>query len=73
MHHISILNITKKIIIMNRRSFLGNAAAGLAASGFITSIPTAALAMSNRKGIGMPLGFQSYVFRDGSLRNQKRR
>ncbi|MES1225534.1 MAG: hypothetical protein ABUT20_59190 [Bacteroidota bacterium] len=49
---------------MNRRSFLGSAAAGLAASGFLSSIPAAVLAMSKRKGIDMPLGFQSYVFRD---------
>src|SRR5688572_264243 len=49
---------------MNRRSFLDNAAAGLAASGFLTSIPSAVFAMSKRKGIDMPIGFQSYVFRD---------
>ncbi|MBL7762455.1 MAG: sugar phosphate isomerase/epimerase [Chitinophagaceae bacterium] len=46
---------------MNRRSFLGNAAVGLAAAGFL---PDAILAMTNRKGINIPLGFQSYVFRD---------
>lgn len=49
---------------MNRRSFLGNAAAGLAASGFLASIPHSLLAMSRRHGIDMPIGFQSYVFRD---------
>jgi len=49
---------------MNRRSFLGNAASGLAASGILTSIPSAVFAMSKRKGIDMPIGFQSYVFRD---------
>lgn len=49
---------------MNRRSFLGNAAAGLAASGLASSIPAAVLAMTKNKGINMPLGFQSYVFRD---------
>src|SRR5437870_1660238 len=48
---------------MNRRSFLGNAS-GLAACGILTSIPSAVFAMSKRKGIDMPLGFQSYVFRD---------
>jgi len=49
---------------MNRRSFLGNAAASLAASGFISSIPSTLLAMSKVKGIDMPIGFQSYVYRD---------
>ena len=49
---------------MNRRSFLGNAAAGLAASGLLTSIPAAVFAMAKKKGINMPIGFQSYVFRD---------
>lgn len=49
---------------MNRRSFLGNAASGLAASGLITSIPATVLAMAKKKGIDMPLGFQSYVFRE---------
>ena len=49
---------------MNRRSFLGNAATGLVATGFLTSIPSDLLAMAKRKGINMPLGFQSYVFRD---------
>ncbi|MBX3009815.1 MAG: twin-arginine translocation signal domain-containing protein, partial [Melioribacteraceae bacterium] len=49
---------------MNRRSFLGNAAAGLAASGFLASIPNVLTAMSRSKGINMPIGFQSYVFRD---------
>ena len=49
---------------MNRRSFLGSAAASLAASGFISSIPSTLLAMSNAKGIDMPIGFQSYVYRD---------
>jgi sugar phosphate isomerase/epimerase len=49
---------------MNRRSFLGNAAAGLSAYGLLSQIPASALAMTNFKGINMPLGFQSYVFRD---------
>jgi sugar phosphate isomerase/epimerase len=48
---------------MNRRSFLGNAAAGLAATGFLSSIPDSILAMPKTKGIDMPLGFQSYVYR----------
>lgn len=49
---------------MNRRSFLGNAAAGLAASGFLSTLPNSILAMPHKKGINMPLGFQSYVYRD---------
>ena len=49
---------------MNRRSFLNNVATGLAASGLASSIPSAVLAMANHKGINMPLGFQSYVFRE---------
>jgi len=49
---------------MNRRSFLGTAATSLAASGFISSIPSNLLAMYNVKGIDMPIGFQSYVYRD---------
>src|SRR5438045_2655536 len=49
---------------MNRRSFLGKAAASLAASGLASSIPAAVLAIKNNKGIDMPIGFQSYVFRD---------
>src|SRR6476659_11027763 len=49
---------------MNRRSFLGKAAASLAASGLASSIPAAVLAIKNNKGIDMPIGFQSYVFRE---------
>ena len=49
---------------MNRRSFLGNAAAGLAASGLLTQMPASVFAMSNANGVNMPLGFQSYVFRE---------
>jgi sugar phosphate isomerase/epimerase len=58
------INPNKKSIIMNRRSFFGNAAAGLAASGLFSSIPANVFAMANNKGIKMPLGFQSYVFRE---------
>jgi len=47
---------------MNRRSFLGKAAAGFAASGLASTIPAAVLAMN--KGINMPIGFQSYVYRE---------
>ncbi|HVX52340.1 MAG TPA: sugar phosphate isomerase/epimerase [Chitinophagaceae bacterium] len=46
---------------MNRRSFLGSAAAALTASGLLSSGVAAA---ANKKRISMPLGFQSYVFRD---------
>ena len=49
---------------MNRRSFIGNATAGLAASGLLAQIPVHAFAMGNHKSVNMPLGFQSYVFRD---------
>jgi len=49
---------------MNRRSFLSNVAGGLAASGLASSIPAAVFAMANKKGINMPIGFQSYVFRE---------
>ena len=49
---------------MNRRSFLGNAAAGLASTTMLGAMPAGLLAMANRKGINMPIGFQSYVFRD---------
>ena len=48
---------------MNRRSFLGNTAAGLVAAGFLGSIPEAVLAAAKAKGINLPLGFQSYVYR----------
>src|SRR5688572_27078649 len=53
-----------KTIVMNRRSFLGNAAAGLAASGFLSSFPQSVFAGSFKKGIKIPLGFQSYVYRN---------
>ncbi len=46
---------------MNRRSFLGTAAAGAAASSLLSSIPASVFARA--KKINMPLGFQSYVFR----------
>lgn len=48
---------------MNRRAFLGNATAGLASSALLSTIPEGLLAMTNWKGINMPLGFQSYVYR----------
>ena len=48
---------------MNRRSFLGNVGS-IAGLGLIPAIPEKLLALSNYKGVGMPLGFQSYVFRD---------
>ncbi|CAN5684085.1 hypothetical protein BH10BAC2_BH10BAC2_03590 [soil metagenome] len=49
---------------MNRRSFLGNTAGALAATGLAASIPASVFALANKKGINMPLGFQSYVFRE---------
>ncbi|MBS1600894.1 MAG: sugar phosphate isomerase/epimerase [Bacteroidetes bacterium] len=49
---------------MNRRSFIGQATAGLAASGLLAQIPARALALGKYAGINMPIGFQSYVFRD---------
>lgn len=48
---------------MNRRSFLENTAAGLASSAMLSAIPGDLLAMLTGKGINMPLGFQSYVYR----------
>jgi sugar phosphate isomerase/epimerase len=48
--------------IMNRRSFLGNVGA-IAGLGLVPAIPEKVLALANFKGVGMPLGFQSYVFR----------
>jgi sugar phosphate isomerase/epimerase len=53
-----------KSIIMNRRSFLNTTALGVAGSGLLSSIPASLLAMLKMKGLDMPLGFQSYVFRD---------
>ena len=49
---------------MNRRSVLGNAAAGLVSTTMLGAMPAGLLAMANTKGINMPIGFQSYVFRD---------
>ncbi|HVU84219.1 MAG TPA: TIM barrel protein [Chitinophagaceae bacterium] len=46
---------------MNRRTFIGNTAAALTASSLLAPAITA---MANKKRINMPLGFQSYVFRD---------
>lgn len=48
---------------MNRRSFLGNAATGFGAAALLNAIPNSLQAMANSKGIAMPLGFQSYVYR----------
>ncbi len=36
----------------------------MAASGLLAQIPATVLAMANSKGIDMPIGFQSYVFRE---------
>ena len=49
---------------MNRRSFLGNAAASLAATGLLSQIPDSVFALAHAKGISMPIGFQSYVLRE---------
>ena len=49
---------------MNRRSFLGKAIAGLAASGFLTQMRAWARAATNADSLNMPIGFQSYVFRE---------
>ncbi|HRH48670.1 MAG TPA: TIM barrel protein [Panacibacter sp.] len=49
---------------MNRRSFLGNTAGALAATGLAASIPSSVFALAKKKGIHMPIGFQSYVFRE---------
>src|SRR5512133_1493722 len=51
-------------VLMNRRSFLGNAIAGLAASGILTQMRGWAQATTNDNGLSMPIGFQSYVFRE---------
>ena len=52
------------IDLMNRRSFLGNAIAGLAASGFLNPMRAWAQATTNANGLNLPIGFQSYVFRE---------
>jgi sugar phosphate isomerase/epimerase len=49
---------------MNRRSFLGHTAATLATTGLLSQIPQSVLALATARGIKMPLGFQSYVFRE---------
>ncbi|MBG9376109.1 sugar phosphate isomerase/epimerase [Panacibacter sp. DH6] len=49
---------------MNRRSFLGTTAAALAATGLASAIPATLQAAARKKGISMPIGFQSYVFRE---------
>jgi sugar phosphate isomerase/epimerase len=48
---------------MNRRSFIGKATAGVAATGLLAQIPAQLLAMTNGS-VNMPIGFQSYVYRD---------
>ena len=49
---------------MNRRKFIENSAASLAAVGIFSQIPNSLFAMPNYKGIKMPIGYQSYVLRD---------
>lgn len=49
---------------MNRRKFIENSAASLAAVGIFSQIPNSLFAMPNYKGIKIPIGYQSYVLRD---------
>lgn len=49
---------------MNRRSFLGKTAGAIAATGLAAALPASVFALTKKYGIAMPLGFQSYVFRD---------
>ncbi|HEV2208423.1 MAG TPA: hypothetical protein VG167_06575 [Verrucomicrobiae bacterium] len=42
---------------MNRRTFLGNAIAGLAASGVLTAMRGWPQATTNANGLNMPIGF----------------
>ena len=49
---------------MNRRSFLANTITGLAASGFLTQMRGWAQPTTNANRLNIPIGFQSYVFRD---------
>src|ERR1051325_372758 len=49
---------------MNRRSFLANAITGLAASELLTPIRGWAQGSTNASGRNIPIGFQSYVFRE---------
>lgn len=59
------LKINLNIIdLMNRRTFLGKAITGLAASGFLTHLRGWAQATASASALNMPIGFQSYVFRD---------
>ncbi len=48
---------------MNRRSFLGNAAAGVASTALLNALPKNLMAFAENNKIKMPLGFQSYVYR----------
>lgn len=49
---------------MNRRSFLGQAIGGLAASGVLAQMRGWAQATTDADRLKLPIGFQSYVFRD---------
>ena len=49
---------------MNRRKFIENSAASLAAVGIFSQIPNSLFAMPNYKGIKIPIGYQSYVLRE---------
>ena len=57
-------NNNTNINLMNRRSFLGKTMAGLAASGFLTPVHGWAQAAAKASRLKLPIGFQSYVFRD---------
>ena len=50
--------------VINRRTFLGNAAGGLAACGWLTPMRAAAHAIADANGLDIPLGCQSHVFRE---------
>src|ERR1041385_2100947 len=52
------------IVLMNRRSFLRNAIAGFTATQFLTQMRGWAQGSTNVNGLNMPIGFQSYVFRE---------
>jgi sugar phosphate isomerase/epimerase len=54
----------KPLLEMNRRSFLGKTMTGLAGSGFLLQMPALAKAATGASRLGMPIGFQSYVFRE---------
>jgi len=54
---------------MNRRKFIENSAASLAAVDIFSQMPNSFFAMSNNKGIKVHIGYQSYVLRDEIYKN----